>query len=232
MKLAVIPARGGSKRIPRKNIRPFAGLPMIAHSIRAAQAAQLFDRIIVSTDDEEITAVARAHGAEVPFLRPAELADDFATTWAVVQHAIRAMQGQGMNPEYTCCIYATAPFLQAAYLQQAFTRLAASDKSYAFSVAHYDFPVQRALRLTADGGVDALYPEYRQTRSQDLEEAVHDAGQFYWGRSAAFLRSDVLFSPASLPVLLPPHLVQDIDTPDDWKRAELMFAAIQADLSQ
>lgn len=225
MNVAIIPARGGSKRIPRKNIKPFAGKPIIGYSIEAAQNCGLFDRILVSTDDEEIAAVAQGFGAEVPFLRPKTLADDFTGTNAVVKHAINWLSGEGHEVRFACCIYATAPFLQATYLAEGYGKLAHSDYSFAFSVTGFRFPIQRALRITPDGGVEAIFPEHIFTRSQDLEEAYHDAGQFYWGRSEAFLNDSVLFSPTSLPILLPRHLVQDIDTPQDWEEAELMFQA-------
>jgi pseudaminic acid cytidylyltransferase len=228
MKLCVIPARGGSKRIPRKNIRLFAGRPILAWSLRAALETGLFDRVMVSTDDEDIAAVALAHGAEVPFLRPRELADDHTGTHAVVKQAIQWHQRQGMSVEVACCVYATAPFVQPRFLREGYERLMASDKAFVFSVTSYAFPIQRALRLNALGEVEALHPEYRNTRSQDLEPAYHDAGQFYWGRAEAFLNDAVLFSPASLAVILPRHLVQDIDTEEDWRRAELMFQVLQA----
>jgi N-acylneuraminate cytidylyltransferase len=225
--VCIIPARGGSKRIPRKNIRMFAGKPIIAYSILAALETGLFDRVIVSTDDEEIAEVAKCHGAEIPFLRPKSLADDFTGTNAVVKHAIQWFIDQGIPVEYACCIYATAPFVVSRYLKEAYAKLSASEKSFAFSVTSFPFPVQRALRITKDGSVEALYPEYIFHRSQDLEEAYHDAGQFYWGRADAFLHDEILFSPVSLPILLPRHLVQDIDTLEDWKRAELMFFSLQ-----
>ncbi|MGQ5522532.1 pseudaminic acid cytidylyltransferase [Chitinimonas sp. PSY-7] len=227
--VAIIPARGGSKRIPRKNIKPFHGQPMISYAIQAARTAGLFDRVVVSTDDDEIAELALLFGAEVPFRRPAELADDHATTIAVIQHAIKTLQAEGDAVSMACCLYATAPFVQAKYLFAGFQALMAQpDKAYAFSVTTFPFPVQRAIRLTADGCVDALYPEYRNTRSQDLEAAFHDAGQFYWGRAEAWLRGEVIFSPASLPVVLPRYLVQDIDTPEDWMRAEYLYSALQA----
>jgi pseudaminic acid cytidylyltransferase len=228
MKLCVIPARGGSKRIPRKNIRAFAGKPIIAWSIEAALATSLFDRVLVSTDDAEIAAVAQAHGAEVPFLRPRELADDLTGTNAVVKQALKWHRDQGQAVDVACCLYATAPFAQARYLSLGHEILMSSGKAFVFSVTRYDFPVQRALRLNDAGEVEALYPAYRQTRSQDLEPAYHDAGQFYWGRAEAFLEDAILFSSVSLPVILPSHLVQDIDTDEDWRRAELMFAALRA----
>ncbi|QDQ28903.1 pseudaminic acid cytidylyltransferase [Chitinimonas arctica] len=227
--IAIIPARGGSKRIPRKNVKPFHGKPMIAYSIAAARACGLFDRVVVSSDDAEIMDLARELGAEVPFVRPADLADDHATTIAVIQHAIQALQADGATPAHVCCIYATAPFVQADYLRQGYRALLdRPDKAYAFSVTSFPFPVQRAIRLDGDGCVDALYPQYRNTRSQDLEEAFHDAGQFYWGRADAWLAGEVIFSPASLPVVLPRYLVQDIDTPEDWRRAEYLYGALLA----
>jgi N-acylneuraminate cytidylyltransferase len=198
---------------------------MIVRSIRTALDSALFDQVVVSTDDEEIAEVARAHGAHVPFMRPASLADDFTGTAAVMVHALNELPAV----EFACCIYATAPLLQARYLRQGLDVLERHpDKSFAFSVASFGFPVQRALTLDEEGALTSLYPEFRATRSQDLPEAFQDAGQFYWGRRAAWLRGDVLFSPASLPVILPRHLVQDIDTLEDWTRAEYLYAALKA----
>lgn len=223
--VAIIPARGGSKRIPRKNLKTFDGVPMIVRSIRTALDSELFDRVVVSTDDEEIAEVARDNGADVPFLRPADLADDFTGTAAVIVHALQQLP----HFDYACCVYATAPLLQAQYLRQGFDLLEQHvDKSFAFSVTGFGFPIQRALTLDGQGALTAMYPEFRQTRSQDLPEAFQDAGQFYWGRREAWLRGEVLFSPASLPVILPRYLVQDIDTPEDWKRAEYLYAALKA----
>ncbi|WP_085710446.1 MULTISPECIES: pseudaminic acid cytidylyltransferase [unclassified Pseudomonas] len=223
--VAIIPARGGSKRIPRKNLKPFDGVPMIARSIRTALDSGLFDQVVVSTDDEEIAELAQAHGAQVPFLRPAELADDFTGTAAVIVHALQQLP----HFDYACCVYATAPLLQARFLRQGLELLEQHpDKSFAFSVTDFGFPVQRALTLDGQGALTALYPEFRNTRSQDLPAAFQDAGQFYWGRSEAWLRGEILYSPASLPVILPRHLVQDIDTAEDWKRAEYLYAALKA----
>ncbi|MFJ2490898.1 pseudaminic acid cytidylyltransferase [Pseudomonas iridis] len=223
--IAIIPARGGSKRIPRKNLALFDGVPMIVRSIRTALDSGLFDQVVVSTDDEEIAEVALAHGADVPFLRPADLADDFTGTAAVIVHALQQLPAF----DYACCVYATAPLLQARYLRQGYELLAQHpEKSFAFSVCNFGFPVQRALTLDGQGALTALYPEFRDTRSQDLPEAFQDAGQFYWGRTDAWLRGEVVYSPASLPVILPRHLVQDIDTPEDWKRAEYLYAALKA----
>lgn len=226
MRIAVIPARGGSKRIPRKNIHPFCGKPIIAYSIEAAQASGLFDEIIVSTDDEEIAEVARQIGAKVPFVRPKEISDDHTGTNAVVKHAIAWLIERGNDVTHACCIYATAPLIQARYLREAHAALTGSDAAFAFSVTSYAFPIQRALRMTSAGRVDALHPEHRMTRSQDLEPAYHDAGQFYWGTVAAFLEDVPVFSERSIGIVLPRHLVQDIDTIEDWEQAEYMFRAI------
>lgn len=226
MRLAVIPARGGSKRIPRKNIKPFGGLPMIAWSIRAATQSKCFDRIIVSTDDAEIAQVAQVHGAEVPFTRPPELSDDHTGTIPVIAHAIQWLSAQGTTATQVCCIYATAPFVHASDLQRGLHTLLNTGADYAFSVTSYAFPIQRAIRITPEKRIEMFQPEHVATRSQDLEEAWHDAGQFYWGRSQAWLEHKPLFSLAAAPVPLPRHRVQDIDTPEDWERAEWMFKAL------
>jgi N-acylneuraminate cytidylyltransferase len=229
VKIAVIPARGGSKRIPRKNIRSFCGKPIIAYSIAAARESALFDQIIVSTDDEEIAAVARACGATTPFIRPKEIADDFTGTNAVVKHAIGWFAEQRTDIAHVCCIYATAPLIESRFIREGYERLIGSDAAFAFSITHYAFPIQRAVRLTSGGRVDALYPEHRMTRSQDLELAYHDAGQFYWGIARAFLDDVPVFSPRSIGVVLPRVLVQDIDTQEDWDQAEYMFRAVKGD---
>lgn len=228
MKLAIIPARGGSKRIPRKNIKPFGGKPMIAWSIEAARLSSCFDRIIVSTDDAEIAEVARAHGADVPFMRPPELSDDHTGTIPVIAHAIEWMKTHAAPVELACCLYATAPFVQANDLRRGLDVLHTSGADYAFSITSYAFPIQRAIRLTPDQRVEMFNPEHFNTRSQDLEEAWHDAGQFYWGRAAAWLTGKPIFSHATAAVPLPRHRVQDIDTAEDWERAEWLFRAMQA----
>jgi N-acylneuraminate cytidylyltransferase len=225
MKLCVIPARGGSKRIPGKNIRPFAGKPIIAYSIEAALNSKLFDHVIVSTDDSLIAETAKSFGAEIPFMRPRELSDDFTGTADVIKHAIGWYQERNIAIDYVCCIYATAPFVQIEYLRQGLKLLVENKKSYAFSVTSFAFPIQRALRLTGSGEVEAMWPENIYKRSQDLEHAFHDAGQFYWGTPQAFMNNEVIFSRASHAVVLPRYLVQDIDTLEDWNRAELMYQA-------
>lgn len=225
MKVAIIPARGGSKRIPRKNIREFAGRPMMAWPITAALESALFDQVIVSTDDEEIAEVASRCGAVVPFRRPDALADDHTATGAVINHAIEWLNAAGMPPEHVCCLYATAPFVTAEWLRKGWERLRDSGKEFAFSVASFPFPIQRAIRLLPGGGVAPFQPECVPVRSQDLEPAFHDAGQFYWGQAAAFLAGKPMFAEHAEALLLPRWMVQDIDTEEDWERAERLFKA-------
>jgi len=227
MNIGIIPARGGSERIAGKNIKLFAGKPIIAWVIEAAVTSGLFERIIVSTDDDEIAAVAVECGAEVPFMRPAELADDHTGIVEVVQHAIAWLREENIPVEHVCCMLATAPFLQPDVLSQALKRLIELQAQYAFSVTEYAFPIQRAIRINSKGRVEALRPENIATRSQDLEDVYHDAGQFYWGTTQAWGQGQAIFSGDSVPIRLPRYLVQDIDTTEDWTRAELMFNALR-----
>src|SRR5690554_3569545 len=227
MNVAIIPARGGSKRIPRKNIKDFCGKPMIAWSIEAALKSACFDRVIVSTDDQEIADVAKKYGAEVPFMRPAELSDDYAGTIPIIKQAIEWLTKNEQAPSLVCCLYATAPFVSAEDIQQGLKQLEQTQASYAFTVTSFAFPIQRAIRITDTNSIEMFSPECFQTRSQDLEEAYHDAGQFYWGTAEAWLAEKVIFGPESTPIILPRHRVQDIDTPEDWDRAEWLFKAMQ-----
>ncbi|HBH25822.1 MAG TPA: pseudaminic acid cytidylyltransferase [Rhodospirillaceae bacterium] len=224
MNICVIPARGGSKRIPRKNIRDFAGRPMIAWPIQAALDAGCFARVVVSTEDAEIARTARAAGAEA-LDRPAEIADDYATTLDVMRHAAGALPGA----EVLCCLYATAAFTTPGDLLAGKKALEDDpDADYAFSVAPYPHPVQRALRLTHGGRVAPCHPEHTTTRTQDLEPLYHDAGAFYWGRAAAWATQKPVHGPGSIALPLPPHRVCDIDTEEDWARAEALFKALRA----
>lgn len=228
MKIAVIPARGGSKRIPRKNIKYFCGKPMIVWSIEAAKASAIFDRIIVSTDDSEIAELAKNYGAEVPFIRPAELSDDYVGTGDVVKHAVEWLIKNSYNPKYVCTIYATAPFIKPTDLTAGFELLEENDCQSVFTVTSFPFPIQRAIKVTDNGRVEMFQPEMFMARSQDLEPAYHDAGQFYWSTIDAVLDKAAMFSRVSMPLVLPRHQVQDIDTLEDWQRAELMFNAWNA----
>lgn len=226
MKAAIIPARGGSKRIPRKNIKSFCGKPIIAWSIEAAIASGCFDRIIVSTDDSEIAAVSTALGAEVPFYRPAELAGDHAGTMPVVRHALEWLRDNDRLPEQACCIHATAPFMRAGDLRTGLDLLLAQHCDYVFPVTTFPAPIQRALRIDAEGRAQMFQPEHFHTRSQDLEVAFHDAAQFWWGRSSAWMAETPVYSPAAVPIRISRHRVQDIDSPEDWLRAEALFKVL------
>lgn len=223
MRIALIPARGGSKRIPRKNIRPFLGKPIIHYSIEAALGSGEFDRVIVSTDDEEIAEVARAGGAETPFLRPAHLSDDFATTMDVIRHTLDVTDSAASPVEAICCVYATAPFVTGHDLSEAGNLFGTSGAAFVFSATEFPFPVQRGFTLDQAGGVELLHPEHADTRSQDLPAAYHDAGQFYWCRADAIREDKAIFASHSRPYLLERSRVQDIDTPDDWAYAELLY---------
>jgi pseudaminic acid cytidylyltransferase len=226
--VAVIPARGGSKRVLRKNIREFHGRPMLSWSIEAALASKCFGQVIVSTDDEEIAEVARAFGAKVPFVRPAELSDDFAGTIPVVAHALKWLQQNGGDSSFVCCIYATAPFVLAKDICGGFDLIKKTGGDYVYPVTTFDFPIQRAVRIKETGQVEMFQPEHFNTRSQDLEEAYHDAGQFYWGKAAAWVDGTPIFSPNAWPLKIPKNRVQDIDTEEDWGIAERLFALQQS----
>ena len=225
--VAVIPARGGSKRVLRKNIRDFHGRPMLSWSIEAALASKCFGQVIVSTDDEEIAEVARACGAEVPFIRPIELSGDHVATIPVVAHAVNWLRQNGSPPGFVCCIYATAPFLSVEDLCRGFDLIQQTGGDYVFPVTMFDFPIQRAIRVKETGQVEMFQPEHFSTRSQDLEEAYHDAGQFYWGKVAAWIDGTPFFSPNAWPLKIPKSRAQDIDTEEDWAIAERLFALQQ-----
>lgn len=222
MNVAVIPARGGSKRIPRKNVKPFAGKPMIAHSIDSALASGVFDKVIVSTDDLEIAEIAKTYGADVPFIRPQALSDDHAGTTEVVAHAVEYLLSEGHNLSAVCCIYATAPFVRPEDLREGLAMLTGGDWNYVFGATTFAYPIFRSLQRTEDGGVKMFFPEHFNTRSQDLPEALHDAGQFYWGLPQAWVDRVRMFDSTSAILSIPRWRVQDIDTEEDWARAEAM----------
>jgi pseudaminic acid cytidylyltransferase len=223
LRIAVIPARGGSQRIPRKNVRPFCGKPIIAWTIEAARASGLFDHVLVSTDDAGIGAVAVEWGAECPFVRPAALADDHTGTGEVIAHATRWAIDGGWPLESVCCMYATAPFIQIDDLKRGLEALMSGDWAFAVAAAECAAPVLRSFKQREDGGIEMFFPELFATRSQDVPRALHDAAQFYWGRPSAWLEGRRIFDKWSIPVVIPRSRVQDIDDPDDWARAEMMF---------
>jgi len=227
MNICVIPARGGSKRIPRKNIKSFCGQPMIAYSIVSALESKIFDHIIVSTDDDEIAEVSLKYGASVPFIRPENLSDDYTTTTDVIAHALSWVQKNIGNVKFVCALYATAPFTTSKDLLSAYEEISKNkDCHVVFPIVEFDFPIQRAIKLADDGSVKMFQPKHLLTRSQDLEKAYHDAGQFYWMKSE-FIGSGISpFSDIARPIKIPHYRTQDIDTKDDWIRAELMFKAM------
>lgn len=224
--VAIIPARGGSKRIPRKNLTSFHGRPLVAWSITTALESDLFDRVIVSTEDDEVAVVAKKYGAEVPFRRPDRLADDHTPTADVLVHALRAAgASKGAGPTVACCIYPTAPLMIASDLARGRQALLEDPEAVsAASVTTYPAPILRALRVDEQGRLSFQWPEHELTRSNDLPEAYHDAGQFYWIRVAPFLKNPRLLGPRTVAVVIPRERVQDIDTPEDFRRAEMMFA--------
>ncbi len=228
MRIAVIPARGGSKRIPRKNIKDFAGKPMIAYAIDAAIASGAFDHVVVSTDDDEIAGIARARGAELPFVRPAELADDHTPTVPVIAHAIDAVRALGWDVAWVCCIYPGVPLIDPADITAAWDLLqSAGGEGYSFPVAEFPSAIQRALKRGGDGAVAPFDPAHVATRTQDLEAAYYDAGQFYWGGVDAW-RSGLSIHGNGRAIVLPEWRVADIDTPADWDRAEALYRVLTA----
>ena len=226
MAIAIIPARGGSKRIPRKNIRPFCGKPMLAYAIQAAQKSGCFSKVVVSTDDDEIAEVARQLGAEVPFLRPANLADDHTGTTPVVIDTIARLDKLRIQAQHYCCIYAMVPLIQADDLKAAYQRLIASQAPFVYTVAEFGFPIQRAVRMDERDRVTPFWPEQMAKRSQDLEPAYQDAGQFYWGTQDAWLGGISPIGGEGIGHILPRHRVVDIDTPEDWHLAELLYQVL------
>jgi len=227
MNICIIPARGGSKRIVKKNVKIFNGKPIIAYSIEQALASNCIDRVIVSTDDEEISNVAIRYGAEVPFKRPPELSNDITPTNPVITHAVNWIENQGELVDSICCLYATAPFIQSNSISEAYGQFKKYNADFCYSVTSFPFPIQRAIKINDSGKVNMFHPEHINTRSQDLEEAYHDAGQFYWGTKEAFNSNSSILSDTVIPFILPRHLVQDIDTLEDWRRAEIMHEVIQ-----
>lgn len=228
MSIAVIPARGGSKRIPRKNIRNFAGKPMIAHAVNIAQSSGLFDHVVVSTDDEEVARVAAACGAEVPFRRPAELADDHTPTVPVIAQAIDACRGLGWQVDQVCCIYPAVPLLRDTDLAAALKLLKVNDTHYVFPVTSFPSAIQRALRQLPGARMEPFDEQYASTRTQDLEPAYYDAGQFYWGFAETWLEGKVIHK-HGVGLVVPSWRVVDIDTLEDWKRAEMVYAAFSTE---
>ena len=227
MNIAIIPARGGSKRIPKKNIRLFRGKPMIAWSIEAAIASNCFDKVFVSTDSEEIASIAKSLGAWVPFLRPKNISDDYSTTKDVIEYCINWLKENNFVVNYVCCLYATAPFVKSDDLKKGLNLITKqTENRFIFSATNFSFPIQRAIKINEDGISSMFYPENFNVRSQDLENAYHDAGQFYIAKPCVWINKENLFEDA-LPILIPNWRVQDIDEEDDWARAEMLHEILQ-----
>ena len=223
MNIAIIPARGGSKRIPRKNIKSFCGKPIIGWTINIAQKSKLFDKIIVSTEDKQISNIAKKYKAEVPFSRPMRLADDYVGTSEVVIHAINWLQKEGHKLTDICCIYPTASLMQIKDLKASFRYLKSDKWEYIFSATTFDHPIFRSFTKNKKNQPKIIFNKKISVRSQDLEETYHDAGQFYWGSVKSWLRKKKIFGKKSKMILLPRWRVQDIDVMDDWKKAEIIF---------
>lgn len=228
MRIAVIPARGGSKRIPRKNLREFGGRPILGWPIESALRSRLFGQVLVSTDDEEIAEAARACGALAPFARPASLSDDHTPTADVVVHAIRWCEAQGCALEAVCCIYPTAVATQADDLAAGLALLESEPWSFAFAATRHRSPVHRSFVQSQSGGIEMLFPEHYLSRSQDLPVTLRDAGQFYWGRPEAWSSGAPVFGPRSAPLIVPWWKAIDIDDEEDWVHAELVHGWARA----
>ncbi|MBR4547604.1 MAG: pseudaminic acid cytidylyltransferase [Paludibacteraceae bacterium] len=224
--LCIIPARGGSKRIPRKNIKPFMGKPIIAYSIEAALKSSIFDEVMVSTDDVEFAEVAKKYGASVPFLRSEATSNDYATTVDVLLEVVDRYKQQGKEFDVVCCLYSTAPFVTAERLKEANGKL--SDKiDGCFTVVEYSYPIQRSLRMNEQGLIEIRYPEYLKSRTQDLEKTYHDAGQFYFMKTAAMELEKTVWCKRTEPLILSELEVQDLDTETDWKLAEMKYQLLK-----
>lgn len=217
--LAIIPARGGSKRIPRKNVKPFLGKPIIAYSIEAALATGLFDEVMVSTDDEEIAEVARQYGASVPFMRSAGTANDYATTADVLNEVLSKYKETGKEFDNFCCIYATAPMIQPNNIVSSFELLQKTDFTIVYPVVQFSYPIWRCLDLAPDGTMKRHWPEFENSRSQDLPKQYHDTGTFYWYKTKEWMAGNVRIGG----IEVDETTIQDIDTDTDWKLAEMKY---------
>ena len=229
MNICVIPARGGSKRIPRKNIKQFNGKPVIAYSIEAAKQSGCFDKIIVSTDDRKIAEVANQYGAETPFVRPAELSNDFVGIMPVTKHAINWVKENNSLPKFVCCLYATVPFISAKLIIEAYNKLLNTDSDFVFAATRFSAPIEKAIRINSNEKVEVVNSSHYNTRSQDFEEFYHDAGQLCWGKMTSWQQKETVFAPYSTAIILPSYLVQDIDSIEDWKKAEIMYKVMLSD---
>ncbi len=224
--LCIIPARGGSKRIPRKNIKPFMGKPIIAYSIEAALNSGVFDEVMVSTDDDEIANVARQYGASVPFLRSAETSNDYSTTVDVLLEVVDKYKEQGKVFDTICCLYSTAPFVTSERLKEASSQISETVDA-CFTIVQYSYPIQRSLRINDSDYVEMKYPEHLKSRTQDLEKVYHDAGQFYFVKTDALIQEKTVWCKRTAPLILSELEVQDLDTLTDWQLAEMKYQLLK-----
>ena len=224
--LCIIPARGGSKRIPRKNIKPFMGKPIIAYSIEAALNSGVFDEVMVSTDDEEIANVARQYGASLPFLRSAETSNDYSTTVDVLLEVVDKYKDQGKVFDTICCLYSTAPFVTSERLKEASSQISETVDA-CFTIVQYSYPIQRSLRINDSDYVEMKYPEHLKSRTQDLEKVYHDAGQFYFVKTEALVKEKTVWCKRTAPLILSELEVQDLDTLTDWQLAEMKYQLLE-----
>jgi len=226
MNIAIIPARGGSKRIKKKNIKDFCGKPIISYSIEIAKKSKAFDKIFVSTDDKEIADIAKSSGAEVPFLREKNLSDDLTGTHYVIGSFVQKLIESGSKINYACCIYATAPLIQISDLLKGLDLIKENKWDMVFAATLYNYPVSRSFRIKTDNSLEMLFEDKFNSRSQDLENVYHDAGQFYWSKPEIWMGENPGYGSSSSVVLLPNWRVQDIDNLEDWRRAELIFSTL------
>ena len=224
--LCIIPARGGSKRIPRKNIKEFMGKPIIAYSIDAALKSGVFDEVMVSTDDEEIAGVARQFGADVPFLRSAETSNDYATTVDVLLEVVNRYKEQGKVFDTICCLYSTAPFVTSERLKEASSQIS-NTVDACFTIVQYSYPIQRSLRINENNCVEMKFPEHLNSRTQDLEKVFHDAGQFYFVKTDSLVNEKTVWCKRTAPLILSELEVQDLDTLSDWQLAEMKYKLLK-----
>ena len=228
--IAIIPARGGSKRIPKKNIKDFLGKPIIAYSIEIAISCKLFNKVIISTDDQQIKKVAIKYGAEAPFIRPKEIADDFTGTHEVIGHAVKWLEDNGEKIDYACCIYPTAPLIQKNDLVKGFEIIKTGKWNSVMAATNFSYPIFRSFENLKDGGLKMVFPEHYNSRSQDLPEVYHDAGLFYWAKPEIWKKKPERYNKKNSIIKIPNYRIQDIDTLDDWKKAEITFKIINREI--
>lgn len=228
--IAIIPARGGSKRIPKKNIKDFLGKPIIAYSIEIAISCKLFNKVIVSTDDQQIKKVAIKYGAEAPFIRPKEIADDFTGTHEVIGHAVKWLEDNGEKIDFACCIYPTAPLIQKNDLVKGFEIIKTGKWNSVMAATNFSYPIFRSFENLTDGGLKMVFPEHYNSRSQDLPEVYHDAGLFYWAKPEIWKKKPERYNKKNSIIKIPNYRIQDIDTLDDWKKAEITFKIINREI--